>query len=710
MPQDAAAAAKNKSQSKTPKGKAAPSKAASSSKKRALPEGLSAERLLEAYRLMNTSRLLDAKMLVLLKQGKSFFHIGAMGHEAAQVAAAFALEPGRDWAYPYYRGQALCLGFGMTPTETLLSFLARADDPNSGGRQMPQHYGHKDLRIPTQSSPTGTQYLQAVGCAMASMRDYEKTKNGKPKSLEVTIVTSGDGTTSQGDFHEALNWASRVKAPVIFLVEDNHYAISVHVSEQTPGGKVAHLGRGYDNLDTVSVDGCDFVESHQVMKRAVERARKGEGPSLVVADVVRLLPHSSSDDQRKYRPEGELAEDKARDPVLALRRRLVELGVKTAAELDTIDAALKQAVDDAADEAEAAPMPARDTATRWVTSEEPEPAYREPELVGEDVVYVDAINRALAEEMERNERMLVYGEDVAGDKGGVFTATRGLTARFGEDRCFNSPLAESSIVGTAIGLAVRGYKPVPEIQFGDYVWTAMMQIRNELATIRYRSNNAWSCPAVIRIPVGGYIHGALCHSQNIESFFAHIPGLKIALPSTALDAYGLLKAAIRGNDPVLFLEHKGLYRQNFAKNKLPGEDWVLPFGKGAVRREGTDLTVVTYGAMVQRSLQAAAKLEEDGLSVEVVDLRTLNPVDWELITASVEKTGKCLVVQEDCRFVGYGAEIAAEVSERCFAHLDGPVRRLAAKDTPVPFNWDLEEEILPQMNDIVGAMRDLAGW
>jgi 2-oxoisovalerate dehydrogenase E1 component len=676
-----------------------------------LPEGLDHDRLLEAYRLMTTSKLLDNKMLVLLKQGKSFFHIGCRGHEAVQVAAAFALQPGKDWAYPYYRGQSLCLGFGMTPKEILLSFLAKADDPNSGGRQMPQHYGHKALRIPSQSSPTGTQYLQAVGCALASMRDLEQSTNGKrEEGLEVTIVTSGDGTTSQGDFHEALNWASRVRAPVLFLVEDNKYAISVHVSQQTAGGKVANLGRGYEGLHTVEFDGCDFLASYAAVQEAAHRARRGAGPTLLVADVVRLLPHSSSDDQRKYRPEDELAEDLVRDPVLAMRRALIERGLATAEALDRLDEELKAAIDAAADEAEAAPMPARDTATRWVLSEDPEPPYVEPDQDGEELVYVDAINRALADELEQNPRMLVFGEDVGGDKGGVFTATRGLTARFGEDRCFNSPLAESSIVGVSIGLALRGYKPVPEIQFGDYVWTAMMQIRNELATMRYRSNNAFSCPAVIRIPVGGYIHGALCHSQNIESFFAHIPGLKIALPSTALDAFGLLKAAIRGNDPVLFLEHKNLYRQNFAKNRLPIADWVLPFGKAAVRREGTDLTVVTYGATVQRSLQAASKLEDEGLSVEVLDLRTLNPVDWDSVMASVRKTGKCLVVHEDMRFVGFGAEIAAEVAERCFDHLDGPVRRLAAKDTPVPFNWDLEEEILPQIPQLADAMRDLVGW
>lgn len=681
----------------------------------ALPPGLSAERLLDAYVVMQRSRFLDQKMLVLLKQGKSYFHIGCMGHEAVQTAAAFALTPRRDWAYPYYRGQALSLGLGMTPEEILLSFLARADDPNSGGRQMPQHYGHKDLNIPSQSSPTGTQYLQAVGCAMASMRDFAEhsrlSQNGKQVDLEVTIVSSGEGTTSQGDFHEALNWASREKAPVIFLVEDNGYAISVPIAEQTAGGSVANFGRGYAGLQTVEVDGCDFIRSHEVMTEAIARARRGDGPTLVVADVVRLLPHSSSDDQRKYRPEMDLAEDRARDPIPMLRQRLVAWGVQSEAELDALDEALRREIDEAADRAEAAPMPARETALRWVLSEEPEPRSTEPELAGEPTVLVDAINRALAEELAREPKMMVFGEDVGGEKGGVFTATRGLTARFGVDRCFNSQLAESSIVGAAIGLALRGYKPVPEIQFGDYVWTAMMQIRNELATMRYRSNNAFSCPAVLRIPIGGYIHGALCHSQNIESFFAHIPGLKIAMPSTALDAYGLLKAAIRGSDPVLFLEHKSLYRQNFAKSQLPTDpDWVLPFGKGAVRKAGEDLTIVTYGAMVQRSLQAVAQVQDEGVSVEVIDLRSLNPVDWDLVVASVKKTGKVLVVQEDARFVGYGAEIAAEIAERCFDHLDGPVRRLAGKDTPVPYNWDLEEEVLPQIRDIAEAIRALAAY
>jgi len=677
-----------------------------------LPRGISKEVLLSAFRNMRKSRKLDQKMLILLKQGKSYFHIGCMGHEAIQTAAAYAMEPGRDWAFPYYRGQALCLGLGMTENDILKCFLSREGDPNSGGRQMPQHYGHVELNIPTQSSPTGTQYLQAVGCALGAMRDHEKVANGGGEDgYDVTVVTSGDGTTSQGDFHEALNWASREKVPVVFLVEDNHYAISVPVQNQTANGNIANLGRGYDNLETVEVDGCDFVASYYAMQKAIKRARRGLGPTLLVADVVRLLPHSSSDDQRKYRPAEELEAELKRDPIAKLEQQMLHNQVASKEEIEQITSDIHEHVNLVATEAELAPMPDRQTAKKWVLSENPEPPLVEPVLEDQETVLVDAVNRALSEEMERNSDVLVYGQDVAGEKGGVFTATRGLTKRFGEQQCFNAPLAESSIIGVGIGLALRGYRPVPEIQFGDYVWTAMMQIRNELATIRYRSNNAFSCPVIVRIPIGGYIHGALCHSQNIESFFAHIPGLKIALPSTALDAYGLLKTAIRGEDPVLFLEHKGLYRQNHAKSQLPTDaDWLLPFGKGRIRREGSDLTVITYGAMVQRSLQAANRLETDGISVEVVDIRTINPIDWDLIMASVKKTNKALVVHEDTRFAGFGGEIAAEIGERCFQDLDGPVQRIAAADTPIPYNWDLEEEILPQLDGLVSGMRALANY
>ncbi len=676
--------------------------------KTGLPAGLDKKKILNAYKIMLSSRELDQKMLILVRQGKSFFHIGCMGHEAVQIAAAFALEKKRDWLFPYYRDQAFCLALGETPFEMMLLFLAKGADPSSGGRQMPMHYGHADLNIVTSSSSTGTQYLQAVGNSFASMRKIKKGED-----LEVTVVCSGDGTTSQGDFHEALSWACRAKAPVIFLIQNNKYAISVPIKDQRPGGKVAPLGKGYDGLEVTQVDGCDFVKSFEAMKTAVSRARSGKGPTLIDADVVRLLPHSSSDDQRKYRKESELEADKKRDPLEKMRQLIVKLGIANKKQIELLDREMKDEVEKQTGQAQNSSMPDRSDAQKYVLSPKLEITYTEPKISESDREYVlvDAINRALADELAREEKMLVFGQDVAGGKGGVFTATRGLTDKFGSDRCFNGPLAESSIVGVAIGLSMRGHKPVVEVQFGDYVWTAMMQIRNELATIRYRSNNTFSAPAVLRIPVGGYIHGGLCHSQNIEATFAHIPGLKIALPSTALDAYGLLKTAIRADDPVLFLEHKALYRQNFAKSKLPSDkSWSLPFGKGIIRRAGQDLTVVTYGIMVQKAIEAARELVKESVDVEVLDLRTISPYDFELIEQSVKKTSKVLVLHEDCRFMGFGAELAAEISDKLYKHLDGPVKRLAGKDTPVPYNWDLEKEILPQTIGIVNAIRELAAF
>lgn len=667
---------------------------------------------LRAYRLMYTSRALDKKMLIMLKQGKSYFHIGAMGHEAIQVATGLNMRPGFDWLFPYYRDQSLCLTLGMTPRECLLGFLARKDDPSSGGRQMPQHYGHPALNIPSSSSPTGSQFLQAVGCALATKLNTKKKSRGAGE-LEVTVVCSGDGTTSQGDFHEALNWATRESLPIIFLVENNHYAISVPLSEQRPRGRVGTLARGYEGLELIEVDGCNFHESHEAIKKAMLRARRGDGPTFIDADVVRLLPHSSSDDQRKYRPAKELEEDLARDPIQQMRTWLLKSKQISEPDLHEIEKSIDAEVSKTADEAEASPAAERSTAMRFVDSSKPEPSVPAIAIKEEspEFVLVDAINRALDEEMKLQKNVLVFGQDVAKGKGGVFTATRDLTSKHGEERCFNAPLAESSIIGVAIGLSLRGYKPVAEIQFGDYVWTGMNQIRNELVTMRYRSNNAFSSPAVLRIPVGGYIHGGLCHSQNIEATFSHFPGLKIVLPSTAIDAYGLLKAAIRGEDPVLFLEHKSLYRQNFAKSRLPDNlDFLLPFGKGRIRKEGRDLTIITYGALVQRSLEAVRIIEEEGLSVEVIDLCSIRPLDFDLIRQSLAKTSRALVLYEDNKFMGFGAEIAAQIAETCFELLDAPIKRIAGADCPVPYASDLEDEVLPQVRHIVEGIRDLAGY
>lgn len=659
--------------------------------------GFMKKELVEVYRKMVTARQLDEKMLIMLKQGKSFFHIGCSGHEAAQLAASSVMRPKEDWSYPYYRDAAFCLGLGMTSREQLLCFLARKNDPNSGGRQMPQHYGHKDLRIVSQSSPTGTQFLQAVGSGLT--RKWEKSK-------ELVYVSCGEGTTSQGDFHEALNWASREKAPVIFHVQDNKYAISVHISEQTSGGSVFSMVSGYQNLARFDVDGTDFFETHLAFKKAEERARKGKGPTVIVSHVVRLLPHSSSDDQRKYRSEKELTEDTEKDPILIFQNTCKDAKIIGQKEFDKINDEVNKQVDKDAEWAEAQDHPDASTAMDHIYSSNGQLEESKFNEISEKVVIVDAINHALNEEMSLNEKMIIFGQDIADPKGGVFTATKGLTDVYGKGRVFNSPLAESSIIGTAVGMAVSGWKPVVEIQFGDYIWTSMMQIRNEVATMRYRSNDQWTCPMVIRVPVGGYIHGALCHSQSIDGFFIHLPGVYIAYPSTAADAKGLLKAACRMNDPVMFLEHKGLYRQGYCATTEPDDEYILPFGKARLVQEGDLVTIITWGAMVQKSIEAVNECDADG-HVDIVDLRTLNPLDKDAIRRSLEKTGKALVVYEDNLTNGPGAEISAIIANEHFELLDGPVKRVATKDSPIPYNWYLEEKILPQTSDVTAALTEL---
>ena len=666
-------------------------------------KGFPKKALLGIFKTMATSRRTDEKMLTLLRQGKSFFHIGASGHEGAQLACAMQMKSDVDWSYPYYRDQTMVMGLGMTTEELFLGFLAKADDPGSGGRQLPQHYGQKELNIVSQSSPTGTQYLQAVGTAMAVRQTGKKA---------LVYVSSGEGTTSQGEFHEALNWAGREKLPVLFHIEDNGFAISVPKSSQTAEGSVYAMVGGYGNLNRFETDGTDFFESYTTFQAAIESIRSGKGPAIVVSNVVRLLPHSSSDDHRKYRDAQELSEEQKRDPIEKFRAQCEQAGIINSEEFQQVLDEVSLEVDEAAEKALAAPFPERSEADTHVVDEStvsiPSSA---PVKMGAEIVIVDAVNHALHEEMRRNKNMIIYGQDVADGKGGVFTATKGLSTEFGDKRVFNSPLAEASIVGTAVGAAVAGLKPVVEIQFGDYIWTAMMQIRNEVATIRYRSNNSFSCGMVIRTPVGGYIHGGLCHSQSIEGFFMHLPGIHIVYPSNAADAKGLLKYACRIDDPVLFLEHKGMYRQGFAKRPEPDEDYLLPFGQAAVVREGHDLTIVTYGLMVYKAIEAAKNLEKSmGASIEVIDLRTLSPLDRITIGQSIQKTSKALVVYEDTLTAGPGAEIAAIIAEEYFEYLDGPVLRVAAKDAPVPFNWDLEDEILPQTEDIRLAAERLLGY
>ncbi len=653
---------------------------------------------------MLMARRVDEKHLTLLKQGKSFFHIGGSGHEAAQVAAALCFKPGHDWANCYYRDVGFALAYGMTPEEVFLAALHRAEDPTSGARQMPGHWGKQELRMITQSSPTGTQYLQAAGIALAARKEG---------CDEVVYVSSGEGATSEGEFFEAINWSARELLPVIFFIQDNKYAISVPVSQQTAGGSVFEVTKGFAGLDRQSVDGTNFLETYEAVKNAVDRARRREGPSLIVAHTVRLLAHSSSDDQTKYRTKEDLEKDKKMDPLPKMASYLIEQGFLTDREVNDLQEEVWRTIDAAADWAGSRPVPEASTVSLHVygvAHAEPPKDFVTPAPKGEKIVLVDAINHALDEEMQRNPRMVVFGEDVAGKKGGVFTATKQLTSKFGEDRCFNSPLAEASVIGVAIGMALKGWKPVPEIQFGDYIWPAFMQIRDELAMMRYRSNNRWTCPVVIRVPVGGYIHGGHYHSQNIEGFMAHIPGIRLAYPSNAADAKGLLKAAVRGDDPVIFMEHKGLYRQGYASSPEPDAEYVLPFGIASVKRPGNDVTIVTYGALVQQSLEAAKSMETRGVSIEVIDLRTLNPLDEETIARSVQKTSRIIVAHEDSLTAGFGAEIVARIAKNCFEYLDAPIVRVAALDTPVPYAPALEEAMLPGKEKIISAIEQLMAF
>ncbi|MFA5805212.1 MAG: dehydrogenase E1 component subunit alpha/beta [Melioribacteraceae bacterium] len=664
---------------------------------------LSKEEVLNAFRTMFLSRQIDKKTMNLLKQGKTFFHIAGSGHEAIQAAAGMQLNPHHDWIFPYYRDLCVVLSCGVKPIDVFLQCFAKADDPSSGGRQLPCHYGAKGLNIPSQSSPTGTQYLHAVGTALASQ--HQGIKN-------VTYVSSGEGTTSQGEFHEAVNWASREKLPVIFVVQNNKYAISVHVSKQSggEGHSIAEMMKGYATLKRMLIDGTDFVESYLAFQEAVEYAKSGEGPVLIEADVVRLLSHSSSDDQKKYRAHDELEDEAKRDPIEKMILLLIENNLATDEEIQLIKNEVSEEIEKAVTEAANAQDPLPESCEKFMFDEsglKDTFNYEATEPKGNSVVMVDAINHALHEEMELNNKTYLFGEDVADKKGGVFTATKGLTQKFGEKRVFNSPLAEASIVGVAAGMALTGLKPIVEIQFGDYIWPAFMQFKDEVATMRYRSNNVWTSSFVTRVAVGGYIHGGLYHSQNIESIFAHIPGIYIAYPSNAADAKGLLKTAIRLNDPVLFCEHKGLYRQSFATSPEPDKNYLIPFGKAKIVKEGKDISVITYGASVWDSLFAVRKLEDEGYSVEVVDIRTIIPLDEETIFNSVKKTNKAIVIHEDTFTAGFGAEIAARISDTCFQHLDAPVKRVAAKDVHVPYSPILENATLPSREGIYQAIKEL---
>ena len=727
-----------------------------SGKKSQTYEGLTREQLIEAYRIMYTSRRIDDREILLKRQQKIFFQMSGAGHEAIGAAAGMTLKPGYDWFYPYYRDRALCLALGAKPLEMFLQAVGAADDPSSGGRQMPSHWGFKRLNVVTQSSPTGSQILQAVGCAEAGRYftnrpkaaeipaktdddrlDYRQFKDVTFHGDEIAYVSLGDGTSSEGEFWEAMNAAALSKLPVIFCVQDNGYAISVPVEIQTAGGSISRLVSGFPNFHFEEIDGTDPVASTAAFQRAAQYCREGHGPAFVHAHVIRPYSHSLSDDERLYRPDSERERDAARDPVSRTQMFLLREGILDEKGINELEKKVDEELQIAVDEALAALPPAPESVLQYVYSPDLDPtstAFDTQAVIGPDTpdgkkpvakTMADLINVTLRDEMRRDERIVIFGEDVADcsreeylkrklvkGKGGVFKLTLGLQNEFGPDRVFNSPLAEAAIVGRATGMATRGLKPVVEIQFFDYIWPAMMQIRDELSVIRWRSNNVFSCPVVIRVAIGGYLTGgAIYHSQCGESVFTHIPGLRVVFPSNALDAAGLLRSAIRCDDPVLFLEHKRLYRETYGRAPYPGPDYMIPFGKARIVHPGTDLTVITYGAVVPRALQAAQKLErEHGVKVELIDLRCLNPFDWETIAASVSKTNRALVAYEDTLSWGYGAEIAARLADQLFDKLDAPVRRVAAADTFVAYQPILEDAILPQANDLFRAMKELAEY
>jgi 2-oxoisovalerate dehydrogenase E1 component len=688
--------------------------------------GLTPAELKELYRLMYTSRRLDDREIALKKQGKAYFQISGAGHEGVGVGLGKVVDGKKDWFFPYYRDRALMLALGVTPAEMLMQATGAAADPASGGRQMPAHWGHPAINVPTSSSPTGTQFLQAVGCAEAAMRRRSLELDGHEED-EVTCVFTGDGTTSEGEFYESLNTACNLKLPVLYVVEDNGYAISTPVEVGTAGGDITKLVSGFPGLRIEKVDGTDPVACYALFKEVVAGLRAGQGPALVQAFVTRPYSHSLSDDHKFYRPGAELEAEAARDCITTFPRRLVEAGVISEDERAEIEKGVDEVIDQATDEALAAAWPEPSTSTHWVYSDSVDIAgdewVSEPASEGEPIAMGGAINATLASEMARDETIVIFGQDVADasregaleeckGKGGVFKVTYGLQQKHGKVRVFNSPLAEANIVGRAVGMALRGLKPVVEIQFLDYIWPAFQQIRNEVATMRYRSGGNWTCPLVIRTATGGYLKGgSVYHSQTAEAIWLRCPGLRVAMPSTAQDAAGLLRTAIRCDDPVIFLEHKHLYFQGYNRGPDPGPEYTIPFGKARTVQAGTDATIVTYGATVQRSVEAARRAaDERGVSVEVIDLRTLQPWDFEAVAESVARTNRLLVVHEETLTCGFGAEVAARVSKECFEHLDAPVGRHGAQDCWVAYNPDLEAVILPTADSIHGHLVELLDY
>ena len=662
--------------------------------------GLSDEQAVDMYRKMLLARRLDDRMWTLNRQGRVPFVVSVSGHEGTQVGAAFAIDPSTDWSLPYYRDTAYTLALGVSPLDMFLGVFSKAADPSSAGRQMPNHWSEPDLNIFTASSVVATQFPHACGIA------YQLQAEGRPG---VVLVSSGEGATSEGDWHEAMNFAGIHKLPIVFLVQNNMYAISVPAAEEVAGSVVARAS-GYD-IPGVEVDGNNILEVYGVMSAAVERAREGGGPTLVEAHTYRYYAHTSDDDDKLYRSAEEVELWRRKDPITRHRQYLVESRLLDQATETALEEEVKRAIAEAVATADAAPDP-KDALSHVyanpITPTVPVIAV-EPPPDGESVNIITAVNRAMHELMAAYPEVCMFGQDVADPKGGVFKASLGLTNEFGAHRSFNAPLAEALIVGIGVGAAAAGGKPIAEIQFADFIHPAFDQIISEVARIHYRSNGRWTCPLVIRTPYGGGIHGALYHSQSIEAFYTHVPGLKVVVPSTPADVKGLLWSAVEDPDPVMVLEPKKLYR--LATGPYPEGEFRVPLGQAALRRDGDDLVIIAYGTMAHFSVEAADQLAAEGIDVSVLDLRSLKPLDWPSIEAAIHRSGKVLIVHEDNEFGGYGAEVSAQIGERSFDWLDAPVQRYAAPDVPTfPFATSLEEQVMPNVEGIVERARDLAAY
>jgi len=645
---------------------------------------------LNLYRKLLAIFYIEERMKTFARQGKCSFVASSRGHEVTQAGIASLLKPGYDWFFTYYRSKGTAVGIGLPLADIFVGMLGRECDPNSGGRNMPEHFSSRELNLVAQTACTASQYLPAVGAAKAMKANDQNA---------VVYVESGEGATSEGEFFEALNWAARESLPVLFVVQNNGYAISVPQRTQTVSS-VRKIAEGF-GIHALEIDGTSFESIYETVPDLVESIRNGHGPVLLEAKVVRIDPHSSSDDHRKYRSEEDIRRAAELDPLLRMERIILEDEILSTTEIERLREEVKAEVDQAADWADSQPEPSgRNLMTHICATAPQSRSGSSPKYISkETITFIDAINHGLREEMQRNPKIVMWGEDIADPKGGVFGVTRGLTNTFG-DRVSNSPLAEASIAGVAGGMAIAGYKPIVEIQFADYLWPAAMQLRDEIPTVRWRSNGAWTCPVVVRIPVGGYIKGGPWHSACVEGFFSHIPGWQVVFPSCAEDAKGLIKAATRSEDPVVFLEHKGLYRRIQARSLEPDTDYVVPFGLGRVWREGTDATIVTWGSSVYQALEVAQQLEKLGKSIEVLDLRSIIPLDEELIYNSVRKTNRVVIAHEDSLMMGFGAEVAARIAANCIDALDAPVLRVAAKDSFVPSAPALEAQILPSVEDL----------